>query len=108
MPRPRRNTTFTPENDAPASPDAAADPTPPYSQVRRTLERSLTSGELPIGSQLPSEHDLCREYTVSRNTLRKALELMEYEGLISRSRGKGSFVKKHPASPTFQAPHVTR
>ncbi|HWL53305.1 MAG TPA: GntR family transcriptional regulator [Chthoniobacteraceae bacterium] len=108
MPRPQRHATFAPESDIPASTAATtADPTPLYSQVRRTLESRLASGEFPIGSQLPPEHDLCRQYTVSRNTLRKALELMEHDGLISRSRGKGSFVKKHPA-PAFQAPHITR
>lgn len=96
--------TFAP--DATGS-TATADPTPLYSRIRRTLERRLSSGEFPIGSQLPPEHDLCNQYTVSRNTLRKALELMEHDGLISRTRGKGSFVTKHPAE-TFHVPHVTK
>lgn len=88
-------------------PSETTDSTPLYSQIRRTLERRLLSGEFPVGSQLPPEHDLCRQYTVSRNTLRKAMELMEHEGLIRRTRGKGSFVTKHPTQ-SVQAPHVSK
>lgn len=74
----------------------SANPVPLYFKIKRILEGRVLAGEFPVGSQLPAEHEFCREYAASRNTLRKALELMEQEGVIQRFRGKGSFVRKLP------------
>lgn len=41
--------------------------------------------------KLPSEHALCEQYHVSRQTVRAALNLLTEEGLIEKKRGSGSF-----------------
>lgn len=41
--------------------------------------------------KLPSEHELCVQYHVSRQTVRAALHLLTEEGLIEKRRGSGSF-----------------
>jgi GntR family transcriptional regulator len=71
------------------SPD---DPSPLYLQLQRVLREAITRGVLPADSALLPERDLAEEYAVSRITVRKALEGLAEEGLVSRRRGAGSFV----------------
>ena len=50
------------------------------------------SGEWKPGSAIPNESDLAREFGVSAGTMRKALDLMEGEHLLTRRQGRGTFV----------------
>ena len=68
---------------------------PRYRQVRNILMRRLGDGFVP-GDRFPTEHQLCDEFGVSRETIREALRGLESDGLISRHRGKGSFVVRVP------------
>lgn len=56
-----------------------------------TLRGRLESGEFPDQRRLPNERDLARELKVSRNTLRRALGVLEAEGRLWRHVGKGTF-----------------
>ena len=56
------------------------------------LRAMIQSGELPDGSQLPSEPELAKALNISRSTLRAALSYLENEGTILRRRGVGTFV----------------
>jgi len=47
---------------------------------------------LPPNSLMPTEHQLAREFGVSRLTIRQALHLLEGAGLVSRQRGRGTIV----------------
>jgi GntR family transcriptional regulator len=69
-----------------------ASPVPYYEQLREILENAMQGGRLAVGEQLPSEAQLCHEYDVSRTVVRQALNELANEGLISRFKGKGSFV----------------
>ena len=53
----------------------------------------------PFGTRLPSERQLAEEFSVSRNTVRQALDLMENHDVISRRAGSGSFVIFRPPEP---------
>lgn len=64
--------------------------------VLKMLRRRIGSGKYPSQSKLPPERDLAAELDVSRGTLRKALDILESEGLIWRHVGKGTFVG-HPS-----------
>lgn len=46
---------------------------------------------LPYMSPIPGERDLCKEFNVSRPTIRKALKEMEQSSLLSRVQGRGAF-----------------
>ena len=65
---------------------------PYYVQIKEYLRQRIAQGDLPPGALLPSEAELCAAFDVSRIVARRALQELEYEGLIYRRRGKGSFV----------------
>lgn len=70
-------------------------PFPRYLQIRNILVRRLGDG-FSAGDRFPTEHELCSEFGVSRETIREALLGLENEGLIARHRGKGSVVVRLP------------
>lgn len=63
-----------------------------FKQVQSALSDRILSGELSSGDMLPREEDLCREFTVSRVTVRKALDLLKKEGLIASKKRSGTVV----------------
>ena len=63
-----------------------------YHQIAEELRARVSSGEYAAGRLLPSESDLSAEFSVSRVTVRKALELLRDEGLVSARQGFGWFV----------------
>lgn len=67
--------------------------TPLYQQIKNQIEIEIEQGHYAAGDKLPSEREMCEAYAVSRIPVRKALELLEAEGLIQSFQGKGSFVR---------------
>ena len=65
-----------------------------YKQLFKQLERDILIEKYQLGDFLPSEHQLMEIYQVSRDTVRKALALLQEEGLIEKVRGQGSKVVK--------------
>jgi GntR family transcriptional regulator len=65
---------------------------PLYLQVRDVLVERIANRTWKPGAEIPNELDLAREYGVSPGTMRKALDLMERERLITRKQGRGTFV----------------
>lgn len=64
-----------------------------YHQVSATLRARITSGEYPVGSQLPTEGALMDAFGVGRQTIRAAMDLLERDRLIQRFAGRGTFVQ---------------
>jgi GntR family transcriptional regulator len=72
-------------------------PYPKYLQIMDMLRNRMLT-EMAAGQRIPPETDLCKQFGVCRETIRQALEPLEREGLITRTRGRGSFVaKRRPA-----------
>ena len=67
-------------------------PTPLYYQLKSVLEAKIRSHEFKEKERLPSEAQLCEEFSVSRITVRQALSELMKSGLIYRDRGKGTFI----------------
>lgn len=65
---------------------------PLYHQLADLLRRRIVSGEVPVGSLLPSEAQLVSDYGVSRVTARQAVGLLVEEGLVIRGSGRGTRV----------------
>lgn len=64
---------------------------PLYLQLVDTLLKQI-SIECKPDDRLPTEKELCKEYAVSRTTVRLAMSELERRGAIYRIQGKGSFV----------------
>lgn len=65
---------------------------PLYYQLVGIIKRNIAGGVLKPGDMLPSEAEICEEFKVSRSTVRQALGDLEAEGLITRRRGKGTYI----------------
>jgi GntR family transcriptional regulator, trehalose operon transcriptional repressor len=63
-----------------------------YQIIFNTIVDQIKSGEIPPNSLLPSENELKEQYDTSRETIRKALNLLAQNGYIQKVRGKGSIV----------------
>lgn len=71
--------------------------------LRTLLEKDLRSGRWQEGDRLPTEREFCTQYRVARNTVRRALEALEAEKLITRHVGRGTF-KSYSSSPASADP----
>jgi GntR family transcriptional regulator len=67
-------------------------PVPFYYQLRQLLEAAVANGGLVAGDQIPTEAALCERFDVSRTVVRQALSDLERTGLVTRIKGKGTFV----------------
>lgn len=65
---------------------------PLYQQIKTTIVQRIVSGEWGPGSFLPSEQALAQEYGVSQGTVRKALDVLTQEKILTRYQGKGTAV----------------
>jgi GntR family transcriptional regulator len=65
---------------------------PYYLQLMEILKEKVQKKEWTAGDQIPGEQDLCALYQVSRTVVRQALRELELEGVISRRKGKGTFI----------------
>ena len=65
---------------------------PYYIQLMDILREKVQQAEWRPGDQIPGEQDLCERYQVSRTVVRQALRELEYEGVITRQKGKGTFI----------------
>jgi GntR family transcriptional regulator len=65
---------------------------PIYLRVCDLLSERIASGEWKAGQAIPNEIELARHMGVSGGTVRKALELMESNQMLTRRQGRGTFV----------------
>ncbi|MBG0964935.1 GntR family transcriptional regulator [Bacillus sp. SRB1LM] len=67
---------------------------PLYHQLIERLKDSIEKGHWTLGDKIPSENQLMEQFSVSRNTVKKAIEELVQEGILYRIQGKGTFVAK--------------
>ena len=65
---------------------------PIYSQLVDKIKLAIVSGALPPGERLASVRDLATEAGVNPNTMQRALQELEREGLVFSQRTAGRFV----------------
>lgn len=65
---------------------------PLYVRIESLIRNKILTGQLEPGEKLPTEEELITQFGVSRITIRNALSQLERDGLIERSRAKGTFV----------------
>jgi GntR family transcriptional regulator len=72
-------------------------PEPAYVAIAGDYARRIRSGDLKPGTQLPSYAEIVQRHGVSDIVARKAIELLQSQGLIRSVRRRGNFVADHPS-----------
>lgn len=67
---------------------------PRHHDIADDLRHQITTGHIKLGERLPSETGLASRYKVSTVTLRRALAVLQGEGLVEKIHGKGNFVRR--------------
>lgn len=65
-----------------------------YVQFKQAILEYIVAKRWSPGSMLPSEFDLASEFNVSQSTVRKALNILTDENVLTRKQGKGTFVSQ--------------
>ena len=65
---------------------------PIYHQIAENIKNYIQKDDIEIGTMIPSEHELCDIFEVSRMTVRKAVDILVHEGILVRQKGKGTFI----------------
>jgi len=73
---------------------------PYYVQLKDALIDQIEAKRWQPGDQLPPEQELCSLFGVSRTVVRQALQQLEFEGMVVRERGRGTFVAEPKISST--------
>ncbi|MHB9146446.1 MAG: GntR family transcriptional regulator [Symbiobacteriia bacterium] len=66
--------------------------TPIYRQVADQVRQAVAGGTLRPGDRLPSVRELAVELAINPNTIAKAYQELERDGVIETPRGRGSFI----------------
>ncbi|WP_455382083.1 GntR family transcriptional regulator [Salinispira pacifica] len=74
---------------------------PYYLQLKELLQERIDKGDLPPGTRLPSESELGEQFHVSRTVVRQTLQELEYDGLIMKRKGIGTFVAEPKIVESF-------
>ncbi|HIZ70785.1 MAG TPA: GntR family transcriptional regulator [Candidatus Atopostipes pullistercoris] len=74
-----------------------------YEMIAGKIRQRIREDIYPVGSLIPDQITLAKEFNVSRMTVKKAMDILELEGLILRKRGAGTFVKKTALSEGLTA-----
>jgi DNA-binding GntR family transcriptional regulator len=75
---------------------------PRYVQIAASLRRAIAEGRYPVGAQLPTEHELCRQLGVSRFTVREAIRVLTSAGLVRRKARAGTVVTALPDDTRYR------
>ncbi|MFC6315371.1 GntR family transcriptional regulator [Lapidilactobacillus achengensis] len=65
---------------------------PLYLEIYKSLKSKILNGNYPAGSKLPNIATLTEEFSVSKITVEKSMKLLVDDRLITRQKGRGSFV----------------
>lgn len=65
---------------------------PKYRTVVNWIQEQINNGTFRLGEKLPSENELSAQFHLSRQTVRRAIEVLERQKMVSRIQGSGTFV----------------
>lgn len=65
---------------------------PVYIKIHNQLRENIEDGKWKIGEKIPAERELAGQFSVSRMTLRQAIQELVDEGILERQVGSGTFV----------------
>jgi GntR family transcriptional regulator len=77
---------------------------PLHHQIAAVIKDGIATGRYQPGQRLPTEDALCKMFSVSRITVRRAMQGMEEQGLIERRQGAGTYVSRSATVVSLQTP----
>jgi GntR family histidine utilization transcriptional repressor len=80
---------------------ANSKPVPAYAQIKDYVRQQIESGAWTHGSLIPSEHELVKQFGVSRMTVHRALRELTSEQVLTRIQGAGTFVSAQKYQSTL-------
>jgi GntR family transcriptional regulator len=75
-----------------------ASPEPLFEQIAFGVKDAVARGELGPGAKLPSVRELAQELSINPNTVVRAYEALERDGVVTRRQGAGCFVTGRASS----------
>lgn len=72
---------------------------PLYYKIYKIIRKQIEQGEFPEDQPLPGEHELATQFDVSRVTIRRAMGILADANLITRRRGRGTFINPQAIVP---------
>ncbi|MFS1663649.1 GntR family transcriptional regulator [Streptococcus sp. zg-JUN1979] len=63
-----------------------------YEEIANVIRKRISDGVYPVDSNIPVQSDLAKEFSVSRMTVKKAIEILTIEGLVYSKQGHGTKV----------------
>jgi DNA-binding GntR family transcriptional regulator len=75
--------------------DSHSEPAHMYERIADVLRDQIMTGELRSGDRLPTQETLTETFEVSRTVARRALDILEAEGLIDRAQGGRAVVRQY-------------
>lgn len=76
---------------------------PIYLQIIYLIKHQVATGRLEPGEQLPTVRMLATDLRINPNTVARAYDALDTEGVITTQRGRGTYVREHPDNA-----HLTR
>ena len=81
-------------------------PIPAYFQLKEYLKQQIQAGTWQPGEKIPTEAELCERFNISRTPVRQALKELVFEGLLTRTAGRGTFVAQQVDAQPRDAPNT--
>ncbi|MEA5047385.1 MAG: GntR family transcriptional regulator [Eubacteriales bacterium] len=79
-----------------------ADEQPIFKKIIDSIDAGIASGTYARGEAIPSEPELCKLFSTTRMTVRRAIDALVNEGKLYRVQGKGTFVSHFELNKTYQ------
>ncbi|RCW51718.1 GntR family transcriptional regulator [Paenibacillus prosopidis] len=70
--------------------------TPRYLEIADVLQTEIVNGKYKLNERLPSEAQLCNRFRENRYTIRQALDILLYKGIMRSHQGKGHYLCEKP------------
>jgi DNA-binding transcriptional regulator YhcF (GntR family) len=84
-------------------------PLPAYEQLRAQIAGLVVDGRLPVGAQLPTIRQLATDLDLAKDTVARAYEVLERDGLVERHGRRGTTVAdRTSAVASFDITEVAR
>jgi len=72
-------------------------------KIEEVIEEAIRSGILKTGMKLPTEQELCQQFSVSRTAVREAIQKLSARGMIEVHKGSGTYVSEISMNQARQA-----